>query len=170
MTVGLEFGGFPGSLTKFSIHAAGLRDPSALDRVISSYCTSIRALIQSRQRRSKKMMVLERGKAVFFSMEMTPDYTHLPYVPQETERLSRLCRSAKFQITRPQTYRNDVLSALQDSRIFHFAAHGLADQEDPSKSSLILSDGMLAVASLFELNLHNGAPFLAYLSACGIGK
>ncbi len=103
-------------------------------------------------------------------METTPGYKHLPYVPQEMTRLSRLRGLAKLQITRPQTHQSDVLSALQDRRIFRFAGHGLTDQEDPSKSSLILSDGLLAVASLLERNVHNRAPFLAYISACETGE
>ncbi|ERF74882.1 hypothetical protein EPUS_09421 [Endocarpon pusillum Z07020] len=159
-----------GPLTKFPIHAAGSRNSSVLDRVTSSYSASIRALVQSRQRRSKAKVVPEEGKAVFVGMERTPGCKRLPGVPKEIEMLSRLCGSTKFQVTRPQTHRSDVISALQDCRIFHFAGHGLTDQENPSNSSLILSDGLLAVASLFELNLHNHAPFLAYLSACGTGE
>jgi CHAT domain-containing protein len=159
-----------GPLAKFPIHAAGSGDSSVLDRVISSYSASVQALVQSHQRRSKRKVLSEEGKAVLVGMERTPDHKHLPYVPQEIEMLSRLCGSTKLQVTRPQTHRSHSLSALQNCRIFHFAGHGLMDQDDPSKSSLILSDGLLAVESLFELNLHNHTPFLAYLSACGTGE
>jgi CHAT domain-containing protein len=67
----------------------------------------------------------------------------------------------------------DVLSALNDCEIFHFAGHGLTDSSDPSKSCLLLEDWdkeSLTVASLFETNLRGGNPFLAYLSACGTGQ
>jgi CHAT domain-containing protein len=84
-----------GPLAKFPIHAAGSSDSSVLDRVISSYSVSIRALVQSRQRRSKAK-VLEEGKAVFVGMERTPDHKHLPYVPKEIEMLSRLCKPTKL--------------------------------------------------------------------------
>jgi CHAT domain-containing protein len=59
---------------------------------------------------------------------------------------------------------------LNDCFIFHFAGHGKTDQQDPSKSSLVLADGPLALADLFETNLHDRKPFLAYLSACGTGQ
>jgi CHAT domain-containing protein len=160
-----------GPLTRFPIHAAGYHGSSntVLDRVISSYSSSIRALIQGRQRPSKALPNVS-GKAVLVGMENTPGHTSLQYVPKEIERLGRLCRSMQLDVTRPQSRLDDVLSELRDCDIFHFAGHGLTDQDDPSKSSLLLSDGGLAVASLFELNLHSRAPFLAYLSACGTGE
>ncbi|KAI1179296.1 CHAT domain-containing protein [Nemania sp. FL0916] len=76
----------------------------------------------------------------------------------------------RLDVTRPQTRRSDVISALQACRVFYFAGHGVTDQGDPLKSSLLLSHGRLALADLFETNLHNRAPFLAYLSACGTGE
>ncbi|KAA6407282.1 MAG: hypothetical protein FRX48_08830 [Lasallia pustulata] len=163
-----------GPLTKFPLHAAGDHSRGScntvLDRVISSYSSSIRVLIQSHQRRSRVKMAPEVSKAVLVGMEMTPDHNHLRHVPEEIAKLSRLCRSMQLDVTTPQARQDDVLSALRDCRIFHFAGHGLTHLSDPSKSSLILSDGSLTVASLFELNLHNRTPFLAYLSACGTGE
>jgi CHAT domain-containing protein len=111
----------------------------------------------------------EVSKAVLVGMEMTPGQKYLRYVP-EIVKLSRLCRSMELDVKTPQTRQEDVLSALRDCRIFHFAGHGLTNSLDPSKSSLILSDGFLNVASLFELNLHNRGLFLAYLSAYGTGE
>ncbi len=164
-----------GPLTKFPLHAAGYHGSSnntALDRVISSYSSSVRALVQSRQRsaKAKAKAEPEARKAVLVGMERTPEQKDLQHVPREIENLSRLCHSMQLDVVRPQARCTDVLSALQDCRIFHFAGHGLTNREDPSKSSLILSDGLLAVASLFELNLRSSAPLLAYLSACGTGE
>jgi CHAT domain-containing protein len=115
-------------------------------------------------------MLSKVNKAVLVGMEITPGQRQLHYVPEEIEKLSRLCRSMQLDVTIPQTHRDDVLSALQDCRIFHFAGYRLTHPLDPAKSSLILDDRSLSVASLFELNLHNRAPFLAYLSACGTGE
>ena len=163
-----------GPLTKFPLHAAGDHSRGScntvLDRVISSYSSSIRALIQSQQRHLRVKVAPEVNKAVLVGMEMTPDHNHLRHVPEEIAKLNRLCRSMQLDVTIPQVCQDDVLSALRDCRIFHFAGHGLTHPSDPSKSSLILSDGSLTVASLFELNLHNRTPFLAYLSACGTGE
>lgn len=125
--------------------------------------------MQGRQMPSKALSN-RPGKVVLVGMENTPEYARLRYVPEEIERLNHLCRSMQLDVTKPQARQDDVLSKLRDCDIFHFAGHRLTGQDDPSKSSLLLSDGRLAVASLFELNLHNRAPFLAYLSACGTGE
>ncbi|KAJ5720225.1 TPR Domain containing protein [Penicillium malachiteum] len=162
-----------GPLAKFPIHAAGYHyqgSDTVLDRAISSYSSSVRALLQSRQRRSPP--VVERGsrKAVLVGMEKTPGLKDLPFVPLEMDKLGCLYGLLNLQICQPAPCREDVLSALNDCIIFHFAGHGETDQQDPAKSSLILDDGPLAVADLFETNLHNRKPFLAYLSACGTGQ
>ena len=143
---------------------------TVLDRAISSYSSSIRALIQSHQRRLRVIVAPEVSKAVLVGMEMTPDQNHLRYAPEEIAKLSCLCRSMQLDVKIPQTRREDVFSALRDCSIFHFTSHRLTHPSDPLKSSLILSDEPLTVASLFELNLHNRAPFLAYLSVCGTGE
>ncbi|KAK3376293.1 CHAT domain-containing protein [Lasiosphaeria ovina] len=75
-----------------------------------------------------------------------------------------------LQVATPLPYRDDVLSALDSCDIFHFAGHGLTNSSDPSERSLVLRDGPLTVASLFEKKLHSHKPFLAYLSACGTGQ
>lgn len=112
----------------------------------------------------------EINKAILISMKMTSDQNDLRYVSKKIAKLSRLCRSMQLNVTILSTRQDDVLSALRDCRIFHFAGHGLTHSSNSSKSSLSLSDGSLIVASLFELNLHNRTPFLAYLSACETGK
>ncbi|CAG8428350.1 unnamed protein product [Penicillium salamii] len=162
-----------GPLAKFPIHAAGYhyyRSETVLDRAISSYSSSVRALLQSRQKRSTLVVERGSGKAVLVGMEKTPGLTDLPFVPLEMNKLERLCGLLQVQISQPQPCREDILSALNDCDVFHFAGHGQTDQQDPSQSSLLLADGPLALADLFKTNLHDRKPFLAYLSACGTGQ
>ncbi|EFY88848.1 TPR Domain containing protein [Metarhizium acridum CQMa 102] len=162
-----------GPLAKFPIHAAGYHSrgtDTVLDRVISSYSSSVRALVQSRQESATLPKERGKGKAVLVSMETTPGHNHLPFVPLEMAKLERLCSSLRLQVCKPRPCRQDVLAALNDCDIFHFAGHGKTDPDDPSRSSLLLRGGPLAVADLFETNLHNRKPFLAYLSACGTGQ
>jgi hypothetical protein len=162
-----------GPLSRFPIHAAGyhFRDShTVLDRVISSYSSSVRALLQSHYNRSTPKA--ERGfeKAVLVGMEKTPGLMDLPSVPLEMERLEQLCSFFQIEACKPHSCLEDVLSALNDCDIFHFAGHGETDPTDPQKSSLVLRSGRLAIADLFETNLRNHKPFLAYLSACGTGQ
>ncbi|KAI1359524.1 CHAT domain-containing protein [Xylaria arbuscula] len=163
-----------GLLTKFPLHAAGLyskrSSDTALDRVISSYSSSIQALLQSRQKGPAVSVVQGSEKAVLVGMEKTPGHRDLRFVPQEMTTLKSLCDIMQLQVIEPLACREDVLDALQNCKVFHFAGHGLTDALDPSNSSLLLSDGTLTVAKLLETNLHSRTPFLAYLSACGTGR
>lgn len=63
-----------------------------------------------------------------------------------------------------------ALSALERCRVFHFAGHGKANLVDPLQSCLVLTDGTLTVDQLFDSNINQQKPFLAYLSACGTGQ
>ena len=162
------------SLTKFSLYAAENHSHNfcnmILNWVISSYSSSIQALIQSHQRHLRVKMTLKVNKTILIDMKMMSDQNHLQYVLKKIAKLSHLCWSMQLNITIPSAHWYNVLSVLQDCRIFHFADHGLTHPSDPSKSSLVLSDEQFTVKSLFKLNLHNCVSFLAYLSACRTGK
>jgi CHAT domain-containing protein len=73
----------------------------------------------------------------------------------------------------PAPYKTDIEPLLRVCKIFHFAGHGHVDKSDPSMSYLVLRDGdsnPLTVGNLFDINLQEASPFLAYLSACGTGQ
>ena len=62
---------------------------------------------------------------------------------------------------------------LPQCKIFHFAGHGHTNDQDPSKSCLLLEDWQkdpLTLATLQETNMRKHTSFLAYLSACGTGQ
>jgi hypothetical protein len=67
--------------------------------------------------------------------------------------------------------KEDLLSCLQNCKVFHFAGHGYTNGDDPSKSHLCLSNGdePLTVGDILKLNLQERSPSLAYLSACSTG-
>lgn len=162
-----------GLFVRFLLYAAGRHDGSSyavLDRVISFYSTSVKALIYSQRNRRKISETSVLESIVLVGMERTPGYSRLPFVSQEVERLEGLYKSTKLRVSRPRPFRQDVLTVVRDCEIFHFAGHGFSDLNDPSRSSLLLSDEPLTVASLFETNLYSRKPFLAYLSACGTGQ
>ena len=162
-----------GPLVKFPIHAAGYHGDglnTVMDRVASSYNTSVKALIQSRAAQNQLNITMGPEAAVLVSMANTPGQTYLPYVSHEIGILDGICKSMRLEVTKPPTLVSDVLSALKNCKIFHFAGHGRSHHWDSMKSALLLSDDELTVASLFEINLHHRKPFLAYLSACGTGQ
>lgn len=111
-------------------------------------------------------MAPEVDKTILIDIEIMSDQNYLRYMSEKISKLSCLYRSMQLNITILQARQNNVLFALQDCRIFYFVNYRFTYPSDLLKSSLILSDEPLTVESLFELNLHNRALFLAYFSAC----
>lgn len=166
-----------GLLARFPIHAAGYHSKNSsdtvLDRVISSYSSSVKAIVLSRQKRPSARITPTSEKVILVSMPKTPGQKYLQFVTEEVDKLESLCNSMQMQVSKPLPVQKDVLFALKDCKIFHFAGHRMTDPEDPSQSYLLLEDWCkepLTVASLLETNLRAGNPFLAYLSACGTGQ
>ncbi|PMD63284.1 uncharacterized protein K444DRAFT_661309 [Hyaloscypha bicolor E] len=162
-----------GSLTRFPLHAAGYHrrqsSEAVLDRAMSSYSTSIKAIIDARRRNNTPTA----ARALFVAMENTPESTPLRFANEEVATVKTICRSIPLDAVEPGRRREDVTSYLRDCRVFHFAGHGYTDTEDPAKSHFRLEDwkdNPLTVADLLEMNLREHSPFLAYLSACGTGQ
>jgi len=159
-----------GPLSRFPIHAAGYHYrqscESVLDRVMSSYSSSIKAIISGRQRPQHSVS----GQALLLAMEHTPGSSYLPFASQEIAVLQDLMQSMSVEPTVLGHRKSDVTLLLRDCSVFHFAGHGHIDREKPSNSRLILEDGPLTVGELMEMKLQNRPPFLAYLSACGTGQ
>ncbi|KAL4992900.1 CHAT domain-containing protein [Aspergillus recurvatus] len=163
-----------GSLSKFPLHAAGYHhrgtSKTVLDRVMSSYSSSVKAIIHSRRRPVKEST---SAHAILIAMENTPGNHRLPFAVEEVRILHGLCESMGLEPMQPKKHKQDILRSLPQCRIFHFAGHGYTDTTDPLKSHLLLMDGKddpFAVEHLLEINLREHSPFLAYLSACGTGR
>jgi hypothetical protein len=164
-----------GPLSRFPLHAAGyhLRCPSetVIDRVISSYSSSVRMLISGSD--SPPIASPAVKAALLVTMENTPGCSRLPFAFHETQEVRKICVAMNLSILEPKPFRQDVLTGLMTCNIFHFAGHGRVNLNDPSKSQLLLKDhetNPLTVANITELDLGKTRPFLAYLSACGTAR
>jgi hypothetical protein len=164
-----------GELTKFPLHAAGhhldRNGETTLDRVISSYATSVKAIIHTRGRGN--LEATESLDLAAVAMEQTKGHTPLVHASREVDAIVSILGSKSARCDQPQQYKGNVLSAMRNCQIFHFAGHGEAHPTDPLQSSLLLKDWQdepLTVSSLLETNLGLNPPFLAYLSACGTGQ
>ncbi|KAI0894895.1 CHAT domain-containing protein [Annulohypoxylon nitens] len=169
-----------GPLAQFPIHAAGYHIGSdrktVLDRVMSTYAPSIKALIYGRQSQHPIPPPSER-QALLVSMEETPGRNgRLPHATKEVEIVQEACERYGLKAQRPPSARKgDVIDLLPRCTIFHFAGHGQTDTLDPSRSRLLLTDwetAPLTVGSLMDTNVgvQGQFRFLAYLSACGTGR
>ena len=159
-----------GLLTLLPIHAAGYHDnnkgQNVLDRVISSYTTTIQALAYARDKAAHSIHSLDQN-ALLVGMSETPGHSKLQYVEQEIEEL-RLLLSPHMTITvEKKPTKERILAALSDYQIVHLACHGTFDENDPSQSKLLLSDWQtepLTVSNLASQALKMSQ--FAYLSAC----
>ncbi|SPJ78341.1 uncharacterized protein FTOL_06730 [Fusarium torulosum] len=165
-------------LTLFPLHAAGyhkrLSSETVLDRVVSSYTSSIRAIMRGRHQSTQVISSNPVSpRALLVGMQHTPGVGPLPFANKEIEVVHRICKTMGLDPILPKPRKEDVASYLSDCNIFHFAGHGHTDAEDPSNSHLCLQDWRedpLRVADLQKMNLRQRSPFLAYLSACGTGQ
>jgi tetratricopeptide (TPR) repeat protein len=155
-----------GGLAYLPFHAAGYHtdDPNSptrrtvLDRVVSSYTTTLRVL-EPPDYRSR---VSGAPKPLVISVPNTPGAA-LWGVTRETQGISGLISGVRVL---NQPTRDDVLKALPHHDVVHFACHGHVDTVIPSRSALILhdyADEPLTVADIGDLHLSGE---LAFLSAC----
>lgn len=163
-----------GSLSGFPLHAAGRHmqaGEAVLDRVVSSYASSVKALIHGRQHHVPKPTTQSQmDSAVLVAMQAPPGLgpsEDLPVAKAEVEMVEKLCPSLSLHPIIPPKRSDDVLEHLKGCKIFHFAGYGDLDQKEPSKSYLLLDDRNiepLTLGDLRESRLQENPPFLAYLS------
>jgi hypothetical protein len=177
----------PGGLFNLlPIHAAGYHNTPAcdigrravMDRVISSYTPTVRALRYARQHIPAAATA---NRSLVVAMPVTPGlpgHGELPNVPAEVGRVRALLPDPLILIepSAPQDLiwdssgvptRASVFAQLPGCSIAHFACHGASHPSDPSRSLLLLHDhdrDPLTVASLATVDLAHAQ--LAYLSAC----
>lgn len=170
----------PGGLVGFlPMHAAGYhREPpgpdgrhTVMDRVVSSYTPTVRALGYARERNTASTTA---ERALIVAMPTTPGIdSPLRHVAEEAELVHARFPGSTPLIEDPATTnahtptKADVLAQLGGCAIAHFACHGSSHPSDPSQSRLLLHDhdsDPLTVASLAPIRLDQAR--LAYLSAC----
>jgi hypothetical protein len=170
-----------GLLGLLPVHAAGYHTDAAgdprrrtvMDRVISSYTPTVRALRYARQAASRPTI---KPRALIVAMPTTPGVSApLDNARAEADRIAARLPGSVV-LVEPDLPSHDlehvptkanVLTHLPGCPIAHFACHGESDPTDPSKSLLLLHDHHsepLTVGSLAPVRLDHAQ--LAYLSAC----
>ena len=150
-----------GLLQFLPLHAAGRhRAPgdSVLDRVVSSYTPTLRALLHARARPAAGETPL-----LAVAMSRTPGEAPLPSTTREARDLARVVPRAQ-QLTDDDAGYQAVLAELGRCGRVHFACHAVSDPHSPSASRLLLHDRPLAVRDIARLRLDRAE--FAFLSAC----
>jgi hypothetical protein len=186
-----------GLLSFLPIHAAGHHETrfdlvpvTVLDRVVSSYTPTVRALIHARRRYATTTTgptTTGGGRLLVVTMPHTPAHPDLPGTVEEAALLRELFPDRIVQLhgnlqaaeaarlglsedgpTAADATRERVAAALTDCRWAHFACHATSDPTNPSTSHLLLIDQPLTVLDLIRLRLDDAE--LAFLSACATAR
>ncbi|KAL7919051.1 CHAT domain-containing protein [Trichoderma austrokoningii] len=166
-----------GLLSQLPLHAAGIykqgSKETVLDRAISSYASSIKALLHGRKHSIRQPS--SEDLALMVAMQETPGLERrgcLPFASDEVHILKDFCPLLQLAPIMPLQRKKDILEYLPKCKLFHFAGHGQSNSKDPSQSCLLLEDwetNPLSVGEVRDSQLQNNPPFLAYLSACSTG-
>lgn len=148
------------------LHAAGHHDPAGqaevktvIDRAASSYIPKLRALAALRAAPTGPCP----GEPLVVSMPKTPDQRDLPGSEVEAHELTTYFPDATH-LSGPAATVEAVDTALSGHSWAHFTLHGTANDRTPTKSGLILHNGLLTVQHLTEKHLPDAR--FAFLSAC----
>ncbi|WP_280403783.1 CHAT domain-containing protein [Nocardia brasiliensis] len=155
-----------GLLTLLPLHGAGYHDAAegntTLDRVVSSYTPSLRALIHQRG------SVHDAGNAtqrlLFVGADEVPDQLELAEeVAREKELLSGLLPGGITPLDGADATVERVQRALTAHRWAHLSCHGHQKLDNPSAAGFMLNDGTLTVTRLARMTYPGE---FAFLSAC----
>jgi CHAT domain/Tetratricopeptide repeat len=158
------------ALTVLPLHAAARPGTgiAVLDRVVSSYTPTLRALQNARAR----VPPAAASSVLMVTMPTTPYLpggAPLPGVDRETRVVTGSFPGARTLRTAKAATRASVLADLPRHRFAHFACHGAIMPEMPGESGLCLGDGRLTIEDLSRCKLPPDAAHLAFLSACHTG-
>ncbi|MEU7034521.1 CHAT domain-containing protein [Streptomyces sp. NPDC046237] len=164
-----------GWLALLPLHAAGRPDSgsrsgsgsgeSVMDRVVSSYTPTLRALDRARHARASTAMGLPSPLIV--TLAETPGAPSLPGASQEAELLRALF-PAHVELAGSDATVEAVRQALPAHPWVHFSCHGVSEPDRPSESGLILHDGRLTARDAAEQRPREAV--LAVLSACSTSQ
>lgn len=132
-----------------------------MDRVVSSYMTTVRALADTRDHTPPS----PPEQSLIVSMPTTPGFAPFPAARTEATRLQEILPQPTVLMENTAS-KASVLARLAAVGIAHFACHAVSNIADPSQSRLILHDAPLTAAELASIRLNQAQ--LAYLSTSDI--
>ncbi len=156
-----------GPLTALPLHAAGFHDepgdPSVLDRVVSSYTPTLRALAEARARTLSTM----DERLLHIALRDTPDQPTLTAVDREKAILAGFFReSQRTLLAGVEATRAGILHHLTRHAWVHASCHGDQDLTEPANGGLVPYDwNTSGRVRVLDVAAGAGGEF-AFLSAC----
>jgi CHAT domain-containing protein len=141
--------------------------------VVSSYTPTLSALINAQNKAAKTapthiniLTVAEDGSGL--GSKVSP----LWFVHEELSRVENTAKASRhecsFDIIAQQATVERVTDHIRNTNFVHLACHGTQDERSALESGFYLSNGLLTVSKLMQLNLEKA--WFAYLSACETAK
>lgn len=168
-----------GILSLYPVHAAGLglhKQANTMNRVISSYAPSLKALLFSRSRRKethskfkqesdKEHSTAQSPAAGIIAMHDTPARQPLEFSQHEADVTATFLPNSEV-LLQPTT--QEALQLIgRGLPIVHFSCHGEINFDYPSQSALLMTDWETNPLTVSDLQLLDvKASQLAFLSAC----
>ena len=152
-----------GLLGLLPIHAAGYHDSNrnALDRVISSYTPTVKALAYAQQRASH-VAPRKPQHVALIGMPTTPHFKNLPFVRTEIAMVRDVIPSSIDVTVMLNPTRQAVISALHENQFVHLACHS---RLEGSRLKLFLSDWEVRPLTITDIcTIKAEFAQLAYLS------
>jgi hypothetical protein len=157
-----------GVLSFFPVHMAGYHqkgsDRSALDRVISSYASTLRSLSYARSSISRQPSDVT-PRALLVGMSDTPNRDKLDIV-QEMEKLKEVLKPVESLLINPD--KKSFFEHLKETDVLHLTCHAICDADDPARSRFLLNDWETdpLTFSAFASQTNAKRPQFANLSTC----
>jgi len=159
-----------GILSFFPVHMAGYHqkgsDRSALDRVISSYASTLRSLSYARSCISAAEPSDTGQRVLLVGVSDTPNSDPLD-VAEEMEELQELLKPVQSPLLNPD--KKSFLEHLKDADVLHLTCHGFCDAQDPAQSRFLLPDwetDPLTFTALASNSTDSRPPQFANFSTC----
>lgn len=111
----------------------------------------------------------ERTVAVLADPQFDGRMPRLPMTRHEAASIARIARRAEVRVGAEATRAAAMSGELRRFRYVHFATHGVLDERHPELSGIALSDGLLRLHDIYNMDLPAE---LVVLSACqtALGK
>ena len=165
-----------GPLTMMPLHAAGYHSEAGspaprtvMDRVVSSYTPTLRALLEARKPWQPPTPAGGTPAGVgdrllIVALEQVPGQPRLRRAAQERDGLLRLFPEDRHTLLDERSATREAVGReLALHRWVHFSCHGDQNLANPSAGGLLLHDGMLTVADISAREFQGE---FACLSAC----
>jgi hypothetical protein len=162
-----------GPLTVLPVHTAGYHHDmvgtggpthTVLDRVVSSYTPTLRALLRARRPDDRPSAAgKEFERLLFVDVPDVPGQVRIDNAAERSALFEAFAEDRRTVLGVNDATPDAVQAALADHRWVHFSCHGDQDLDDPTQGGLRLRDGMLTVNSIAAGLFHSD---FAGLSAC----